>query len=276
MIRPAPVTVAAVFFAALGSALPAGAEDLDCTANPRLLETHFGRYGYSTAKTITREPQGVLHFRLPAHTEGVGQTGIYSYVKIDGDFEVSASYDWIDVTMPKIGYGASCGIAIDSGDRGVMVSLARSHFAEPDKGPGYGVTVGKSLGTKVDYDTKYYYSKAKRGRLVLRREKGEVICLTADGSKDPLEERQRVPLTQAVGQVRFFADAGGSPTLVDARLGQMRVQADEITGGFAKSEQPWTMPWWAIVAMSLFGVTVVLVLVRQRLLRQWPWSAGGQ
>jgi hypothetical protein len=274
---PAYATVAVTAVAGLCATLPLAAGEmkmeLDCTANARLLDTHFGRYGSAAAKTIARDAKGTVGFRLPA-AKDLGQHGLYSYIVLAGDFEVSATYEWIDVTPPQIGYGAGCGIAVDTGGGGVMVSLARTHFADKDKGPGYGVTVGRSAGTEVDYKTQYFYSKATRGRLVLRREKGELICLTADGPKGELEERCRVDYPDGtVRQVRFFADTGGSPTALDARLGQIRVRADEVTGGFPRSEQPRAIPWWLIVAVSLLIVAIALFFVRRRLQGHWGWSS---
>lgn len=127
------VHVAAVLFGGLCLVPPADAgeltAELDCAADPRLLNTHFAPYGHSPAKSVTRGNNGGVRIRLPAATRDVSQTGLYSYVVLAGDFEFSANYEWIDVTPPKGGYGVSCGIVVDVAypNRTLMsVSLART------------------------------------------------------------------------------------------------------------------------------------------------------
>jgi hypothetical protein len=239
---------------------------LDCTANNRLLDTHFGRYGYAPAKSITKEARGVLRFRLPSATKEVSQTGVYSYVVMTGDFEVSAGYEWVAVAAPEGGYGVSCGIAVETGSPGIMVSLARAHLpGKGDKGQGYAVTRGEPQGSETHYETKPFPSKATRGRLVLRRTKDELICLTADNLKDAPKELYRMPFpTGKIHQVRCFADQGGSQTLLDARIGEIKVSAEEITGGFAKSERPRTLPWWLITGGVCLALTIGLWILRRR------------
>jgi hypothetical protein len=278
MNRAARATLMLVSGLGIAGAAAAGEmkDELDCVARDRLLETHFGRYGHSPAKTIVREAKGTLRFRLPA-AKDVSQTGLYSYVVLSGDFEVAAHYEWVDAAPPQGGYGVSSGVAIDVGiGRGLMmVALTRSQLPEKGKEQGYVITVGKPAGTEMQYETTYYYSKARRGRLVVRREKDELICLTADGAKEPLEERLRIPSFPMgkVHQVRFFADTGGSPTALEARLGQLRLAAEEISGGFPKREQPASVPSWLIVALAFFLVIVALVVVRRRQQGSWLWQA---
>src|SRR5436309_1099322 len=112
--------------------------ELDCAANPQLLDTHFARYGYQPKKIILREPQGV-RFRMPA-LKRLPQTGLYSYVALAGNFEVSATYDWVAAPMPEGGYGVSCGIAVEVSPTGPSVALARAYV--PGKSNGYVITKG--------------------------------------------------------------------------------------------------------------------------------------
>src|SRR5580700_3023856 len=105
---------------ALGAAEP---QELDTTVSPKAYDTHFARYGYSPGKAIVREPRG-FRFQLPAREKGVGQTGVYSYFALAGDFEVSATFELIDAMPPLSGYGVTCGIAVDTEgpDGGVVLS----------------------------------------------------------------------------------------------------------------------------------------------------------
>jgi hypothetical protein len=261
-------SLTAAFLAFCCAARPAGAAEmkaeLDCTANVRLLDTHFARFGYSPLKTMTRDAKGGVRFRLPGATKDVGQTGMYSYVVLAGDFEISANYEWLDVEPPKGGYGVSCGLAIETGEGGIMVSLARGHL--PKQGQGYVVTRGEPLGGNTKFETTRYFTRATRGRLVLRRLQGELTCLAANEGKD-LEELCTVPFIDGtVRQVRVFADQGGSQTPLDARLSRITVHAEEITGGFPRREQPRPFPWWPIPS-ALLLIAAGLFLLRRRLKR---------
>jgi hypothetical protein len=261
--------VGAAWFVGLCLALPAAAgemkAELDCTADPRLLDTHFARYGHAPSKSIARAGKGELRFRLPAATKDVAQTGLYSYVVLAGDFEFSAAYEWTAVTPPQGGYGVSCGIVVDMGGAGMSVSLARANLPGKGQGEGYAVTVGQPTATETKYETSHYPIPASSGRLVLRREQAELICLVAEGEKNPLRELCRLPFPEGtVRQVRVYADAGGSPTAVDVRVSRIRIRAEEITGGFPRREQPSTMPWWPFIAGFLFVAAVALLVVRRR------------
>ena len=61
---------------------------LDVAARPKLLDTHFARYGPAALRTVGRCPGGV-RLNLPAVTKNGGQTGLYSYFAAAGDFELS-------------------------------------------------------------------------------------------------------------------------------------------------------------------------------------------
>ncbi len=248
------------------------ADALDCGADVRLFDSHFGRYGHQPARTVAREAGGV-RIRLPALTQTVPQTGLYSYFSVAGDFEISVAYAVIDMAPPANGYGKSCGIAVETPGPADMVSLARG--VEVGKGPGYIVTRGHRADGPMSYESTHHPSTAKAGRLLLRREKADVVCLAADGPQGDFRELVRLPFTPAtVSKVRLFADPGESHGSVDARLTQFQVRAVEIAGGAAKYEppRPWGWRWWT----GLGGIGVVaagVVTLRYRTGR-WLWSRG--
>jgi hypothetical protein len=246
--------------------LPAGemTMELDTAANIRLFDTHFARYGHATSKSITREAKGV-RITLPAKKD-VAQTGLYSYVVLAGDFEVAVNYEWLAVTSPNGGYGVSCGIAIDTGNPGIMVSLARANLPGKGQGDGYAVTVGTTPANgPTKYETTHFPFTAKNGRLMMRREQAELVCLVTESAKVPLRALCRLPFTEdTVHQVRVYADGGGSPTAVDVRLSQIQMRAEEITGGYPVRDQPRAIPWLLIVGGVSSVALVVLFFVRRR------------
>jgi len=90
--------------------------------------------------------------------------------------------------------------------------------------------------------------------------------LPPDGPTAELTEVHRFPFTdETVRGVRFFADPGGSPTALEARLGDMVVRAEEITPGIPKRDQEgfhWL--WPAIGGTVVLGGLVGWWLVRRR------------
>ena len=147
-------------------------------------------------------------FILPAPTQTVDQTGLYSYFSLAGDFEVSADYELLSMPKPQSGYGVTCGIAAGRrrGRRHGRLGPRR------DGRQGWPATSSPAA-TVVDretkYETTYYPSAAKAGRLILRREKAEVICLAADGPQAEPRELVRLPFSPAtVRKVRIYRRPG--------------------------------------------------------------------
>ena len=258
----------------LGTAAPAAAGEMkmefDTTTEPRLFLGRFARYGYNPMKTMLTDNKGGLRFVLPSGTKGIGQTGLYSHFAMWGDFEIVVSYEWNNVTAPRDGYGVSCGIAIEREHIPPVgqiksLSLARGHA--PDKrGEGYFVTqeVITENKEKPDYPTEHFPNRAKKGKLAMRREKDEVIFLVADSPKDELRELTRVAFTEAtIRKVRVYADQGGSMTYLDTKIPDLRVRAEEITGGVPIREQTFAWGWWLTIACFVIIGSILFVLYRR-------------
>ena len=243
----------------LGMSQAARADDykaaLDLLANVKYLDTYFSRYGYSPAQSILRDAQG-FRFKLPALAKGVDQTGAYSYFALAGDCEVSATFDVNDLSRPQKGYGASVGIAVESKDKSAQVQLARG--ATTKLVNGYLITEGSrgDDGTPNWKPPQHFPTQAKSGRLVLRREKTELVCLAADKPKDEPRELCRLEFNgSTITKIRVYADPGGSPTAIDARIGNLQVRAAEITGGVPLSEQGRSWAWlWITLALILLPI----------------------
>ena len=231
---------------------------LECTG--KALRFQFGRYPVS-AKGVHIEPERV-HFLLKPSEKNPGQVGLYSYFSITGDFEISASYEWTPVFVPKEGYGVSLGVAIDA-DSGT-IAIARGNI--PPTGSAYVVTQGKDVGSKREYrNDPVIPTKAKRGRLVLRRESTEIVCLTADDDGE-LEERCRIPFSNGtIRKVRVFADPGDSATSLDASLSKIEIKAGAISAKIPLSEP--TGPSGALIVVAILSVSLVAALLIRRIRR---------
>jgi hypothetical protein len=237
---------------------PAPTTAVDCTANPKLYETHFGRYGPRAAQVVTRDPRG-LRLSLPADPKGAKQAGLYSYFALAGDFEVVADYEVLNVPPPAAGYGTGFGIAVEA--RGADGDVCVRRGAWKFEGEGIQLVRGTPVDGEMKYETQFVATKAKTGRLVLRREKADLVLLTADQKAEPAE-RFRVPFTAGtVRTVRLYADCGGSATPVDGRVTSFRVKAEEMTGGIPERERD-PVAWWVYAAAAAVAVVAAVGLHR--------------
>lgn len=255
---------AALLVACLAGVSPAREDgrtvELDSAKNARLFYSHFGRYGYRPGQLITHGG-GALRFLLRTQAKAVNETGLYSYFALAGDFQVSAAYTLISLPAPESGRGACVGFTADTKGPGGSVSLVRGHW--PSWGSGYLVTRWRpSADGPVEHDTSFYPTHAKKGGLVLRREKGEAVALVTEGSGEPPHELCRVPFTEdTVRHLRLHADPGNSQAALDVRLGGLFVRAEEITGGIPQKEAGGGWSWWVVGAAAGGAAGLALLII---------------
>jgi hypothetical protein len=242
--------------------------ELECPPDVKLFDAYFARYG-APVKAITTDLRSV-RVQLSSSFPKPEQLGLYSNFKVAGDFEISAKYEWTPVNVPKGGYGVSCGIKVETNDENKGVALARGNL--PGKGSVYIVTEAQKESGEMKYTNKHFPTEAKKGRLVLLREKKEVVCLAGDGVGE-LQELCRLPFTEAsLQRVLIVADPGAAPTDMDARISEFKIRAEEITHKIPKRDAPrgWG-PWFA--GGAFFGIAVGgYFAFRRYRYGQWGWS----
>ena len=212
------------FAFACAALVHAGEMKSELDGTPEILKSHFAKFPPG-AKAVFHDGQS-LRFFLSTESKNPVQTGLYSYFGLIGDFEVSVNYQWTPVVVPKGGYGVSCGIAVESDN--ISASLARGNF--PGHASAYAVTRGQIKEGKWDYQRKEEKTAVKKGQLMLRREKKDLIFLASD-DKGELQELDRWPkfTTGTIHKVLLFADPGQSPTDLDARFKEIKFRAEALT-----------------------------------------------
>jgi hypothetical protein len=229
---------------------------LDTAAKPRLIDTHFSRYGPVAARNVSRDANGI-RIRLPATGRLASQSGLYSYFAVAGDFEVTVDYELISLPKPEGGYGEAVAIALDA-EHAADGSITLHRGLHPQEGSAYWVTRAKPGDSGMTYETTFYPCAAKRGKLGFRREKDSIVCLAADTTKGELRELVTVPfMAGTIRPIRLFADAGGSPTALDVRLTHFHLRGQEVTGGIPEIGNA----GYAFLGWSLAGVAVILGLM---------------
>jgi hypothetical protein len=227
---------------------------LDTGADVKLFDTFFGRFGTHPSSVVIRESNGIrLH--LPAEPKGAKPTGLYSYFALAGDFEVSASYEAINLPPPTAGYGVGFGLAVETKGPDGDVTVRRGVWDK--EGAGLQVVRGKPDAAGVmKYEAKFFPVPAKSGRVILRREKANLLVLSAADYLDEPRELIKVPFTtKTVRTLLVFADSGGSATVVDGRFTDLTVRAAEITGGIPKRDRDRT-PIWVIVLAIVLAISI--------------------
>lgn len=262
-MRPATRLLSAALLLASTAALAGGPrKELDLTGPtaPQIFRTMFSDYGDRPRKAVVREKDGL---RITLSKGSAGQTGLYSLFVLSGNCEVALTYELLSLPQPTKGYGSGVGLTFDAGEEAGRGSLQR--VEHPKEGAGYALQTTVPSGGKPKEEYRFVKTAAKRGWMGLRREKGELVFLTSDDLAAEMKEVGRLPFAMGtVRSVRLHADAGGSPTVVDARLRQVRVRADEITGGVPEAEHKASAWWWWLLAAGAFGAGLLV----------WRWRLG--
>ena len=245
------------------ASVAAGEMKTEVAADVKLFHSHFGKTPFP-CKAIDVGPHGV-HFFLSSATPKPEYTALYSFFKVGGDFEIAADYSWMPVVVPKGGYGVSCGIRIETRDKKHSIALARGNL--PDQGSAYIVSIGTMKpDRKIDYQNESPFpTKSTTGRLILTRQKKEVICLAADGTEEPTELCRIAFTDAAVQHVLIFADPGNAPTDLDAWITQFNIRAEEMSHHMVEQES--YNSWLGVpagIAVIVIGTAGFLVAHRLR------------
>jgi hypothetical protein len=232
------------------------------------LDQLFTRYGPRAGRVVVPERTGV-RFQIPAGKEA-GMAGYTSAFSLDGDFEVAAVFELVNVPTPTKGYGAGLGLTVDADGPDGAVTLIRG--ISVDRGHQFAVVrsiPGESPGLdQTRYDAWSFPASGSRGRLAIRREKAELVCLGADRPAGELRELKRVPFTdRRVRYLKLHGDCGGSPTGLTARLSGIDVQAGAVVGGLTRREldEATSYWWWWIPVAAAALAAAAYVRARKRL-----------
>ncbi len=146
-------------------------------------------------------------------------------------------------------------------------SLTLYRGIHPKEGSAYWITRAQPGENGVAYETSFYPSSAKSGKLGFRREKDVIVCLAADSVRLEPRELARIPfVTGAIRPIRLFADTGGSPTTLDARLINFLLRGQEITGGIPEiGNSNFAVLGWTLAGLAgALGLTGLLWRLRRR------------
>jgi prepilin-type N-terminal cleavage/methylation domain-containing protein/prepilin-type processing-associated H-X9-DG protein len=217
----------------------------DSTADPagfRKLFYPYGRTPPSTERAVTVGADGVT-LTIPA-VKHAGHLGVRTESSISGNFQVELRFEIAEYPENvTTGYGAICGITLDADRQYGGASAFRGAYAESGQGLHAGRSVPNGSGG-THYAGTRAPSKAKQGRLALRRIGSEIIALAAEDPAKELAEIKRYPFTDTpVRNVSFMADSGGAAVAMRVRFYDIKL----VTGADVPTAAPPGLPTFTAV-----------------------------
>lgn len=225
--------------------------------------------GTATGSELISTEQG-LNVMLSRVADAPATQGVEVKVNLEGDFEIAASYQILELDNPGGGHGAGVTLVVgDTGNRWASLQRIRKsdganvyvvHRALPQAGAGH-VHMAETQDTS-----------ATRGQLCLRRI-GETLLYSV-AEEDATQLRQIGSLIfskSGISMIRFGAQNGEYPTRVRIRLTDMEIRAERLTVEGETSEQTTTdqtipppRTFWLVWAAAPFPVLMAWLWLGRR------------
>jgi hypothetical protein len=203
----------------------------------------FRPTGSNHGKVVQSEPRG-LRITLPADHVNKQPVGLALATGVRGDFEITMDFEILQVDTPTAGYGAGVSIYIASvAPTQDAATIAR--IVRPDGAQIYNFHHATTPADgKRQHRSEFLHTQVPFNKLRLVRTGTNLIYQFAQGDSNVFQDAHEVELgTEDLETVRFAADNGGSPTLVDVRIKAVNIKADEF--GMPRSLPPSSnRGWW--------------------------------
>jgi hypothetical protein len=221
--------------------------------DPRLFRTTGG----NTRRLIRAEPGG-LRVTLPGGQGKRLPVGLIPRTGIRGDFEITMAFELLWVERPTDGNGAGVSIWISlASPTRKAATIAR--LIRPD---GEQLYISNWAFTAAEGKREFHGGKplpteGRSGKLRLVRKGPSLSYQVSQRESNDFQEVYQTNLgTEDLDTVRFAADNGGSPTVVDVHINGVSIWTADDFGPARTIEQ--SSPGWPIwvaagVAVSLFA-----------------------
>ncbi|QDV16991.1 hypothetical protein Pan153_16250 [Gimesia panareensis] len=225
--------------------------------------------GRGTVRLFRPRPEGLL-FQLPAGHK-LPALGVSPRFQIQGDFEITATYEvpaWKD---PKAGYGQGPSLYLKLQDANES-AVALGRLLRPGKKHVFSTMLSTTVDEKRSYDVQLYDTRVDSGKLKLVREGGMLTFLVTEKSPDEFRELRQVELgTGDVELLRLGAQQSDPDTPVQVLWKDLTIKAagfpnhpDTLARGeqlhvptYHPAPQPEAFSlYWSLAA----GIALVLVI----------------
>jgi Protein of unknown function (DUF1583) len=221
-------------------------------------EKMFRPTGPNTLRALQVDSGG-LRITLGSSRTNSVPVGLCTRFGVRGDFEISMTFEILRIDKPPRGNGAGASIWVS------MASSTRdaagvARLVRPGGEQAFTTFWAKTpVGQKREYyGGKSLSAQTQSGKLRLVRKGAELTFLIAQSPTSAFQELYKSDWgTDDLDIVRFAAEDGGSPALVDVRIKDVRIRADDF--GAAISAPPQSRRaamWWMTGALIVLGAAV--------------------
>lgn len=181
--------------------------------------------------------------------------------KIQGDFEITASFEILQLSRPSQGYGAGVSLRVlTKRPDGNAATVARFHH--PKRGQTFVTDVARTVGGKRTHDSKFSPTASATGKLRLIRTGSVVRFLAVEGNGQQFRELGQANFgTDDVNYVNIEGLTGTAPCTFDARFLDLRVVAEAFASQGPVG--PRGASTWAILAGGV-GVSILGYVLYRR------------
>jgi hypothetical protein len=196
-------------------------------------------FGDPEGQLVRAEPEG-LRITLPKDRESLSAVGFATEFGMQGDFEMTMTYEILEAEEPPSGYGVGVGMFVKKADPSPeAATLSRMVRARVKEVVLWDRSV-EVLGGKPRIEEGVSPSPAKVGRLRMKRTGTTLYYLWAPGTTgEDFQEVQRCEFgADAIKRMTVSALTGRQPCHLDARLIDWRIRSGIPSGGTATVELP--------------------------------------
>jgi hypothetical protein len=232
--------------------------------------------GRGAVEFVRPEATG-LRVTIPAGRTPNDAIGLAIGPVVRGDFDVSCTYEIIQIEKPTSGWGVGFELFIMT-QTPTMEAFALERMLRADGSDVYLCSRNTTVNGKREYHVKHVPAAGTTGRLRLSRTGREITAWAAEGD-GVYREFGRYDLgSENLAMVRFGANPGVAKNAVDVRIADVKVHFDPATAGAmagftpklaaADSQQPMTSNRWLPLAAILAAVILIAFGVRLLVIRQ--------
>ncbi|NQT17967.1 MAG: DUF1583 domain-containing protein [Planctomycetes bacterium] len=173
---------------------------------------------------------------------------------IQGDFEITASFEILQLPKPSRGYGAGVSLRVLT-EKPIGNGATVARFHHPKKGQTFVTDVARTVGGKRTHDSKFDPAAASTGKLRLTRTGPTVRFFAAEGDSQQFRELNQADFgTDDVNHMIIEGLTGTAPCTLDARFLDLRISAEAFASeGPAGTRGAWN---WTIFAWAA-GICVL-------------------
>lgn len=212
------------------------------------------RVGWNAGEAITETPQGLV-VTLPVDKPGKAEAGVGTKFKVGGDFEITVSYELLDLSQPEKGYGTGVRLRLVKAE-GLYRRADLSRSIKTSGLHRFTSAVWTKVKEQWNPIVEHYSAEHDSGRLRLSRRGSILIYAVADGDTGEFREvRQAEFGPEVLTAIEFLGDTGESTMPMSVRLTNLSIVADELPFGLPAPQRKSIWSVW--ILSSVMGVAAV-------------------